>query len=945
MQTEYTGVFGVNTRTVYYLDGEEYTGETADTVTWNGYTMSAGTYYAPETLKTFTRTKSGINYVYTNVADSSEYYSATSASGARNNILASHSGYTLVADGSDMGYAWVFKALTSNTVTEAGNSTVTVSAAAVSASSTGSFKVAALNVDGMPQTVSIASVYDLKLNEDGPGADGSTLIGQYIQNSGIDVLALSEDFNFFSQINAAAPSYATMTQREQIPTSVGLGDLNNSLFPFDTDGLNLMYKSNLSVSSESMTAWNEHYSPTTNYVVIDVPDQNGADGMIDKGFRFYQVQFAPGVVVDVYILHMDAETDPGDNAARASQIDQLMEAVEANDNGNPVIIMGDTNCRYTRDPLETKIIDAGFSDPWIELERGGVYPQVGDDALMVGDLGYQKGEVVDKVFYKNVEGSPLQIEATSYFVDAAGYTDEGGLLGDHPPVIVTFSYSFTANTVEHTHDWAEDWTHDAGYHWHECRADGCDVSMNSLKDGYAEHSFTEKVTTPATCEETGVKTLTCSVCGYSKTEVIPNTGHTWDEGKDNGDGTTTYTCTVCGDTYTEGEPTAPAHSYTVTVEFDKDAYNVGDTAQADIYVSSEDEGAAFATLGLKLNVPAGLTLNSFDTTLQGGTVSKTDGNLAYNVNSETPVAVSAEGVKVATATFTVTDSFEGNQAVVTLTLSDAEVTEANALQAAKCQINGDTATLYKTCTVTFQTGEHVTFADNAATEVTVRLGTPFKDVTKPTANVAEHYTFLGWFDEDGAAMTDERVISGAMTLTAKAAAAQFAFKQTVSNAQLNNLTGVTDGKAAYGQDITFTVTPDTGYVLNDVTYTVNGVKSEPLTPVEGTYTIPGSAITAPVTVEVNAVKYHTVTFQAGDGVAMTDATAYVKDGQTILYTDTDFDTLFAFDGLKPAAQTGYRLAADTAAEPLWNSGETGYTTETLTSGSAVTYSGDMTFTA
>ena len=63
--------------------------------------------------------------------------------------------------------------------------------------------------------------------------------------------------------------------------------------------------------------------------------------------------------MDVYILHMDADSADEDNAARASQIDQLMAAVEANDNGNPVIIMGDTNC-----PLHP-------ATPWRKDHPGG----------------------------------------------------------------------------------------------------------------------------------------------------------------------------------------------------------------------------------------------------------------------------------------------------------------------------------------------------------------------------------------------------------------------------------------------------------------------------------------------------------------------------------------------------------------------------------------------
>ena len=50
------------------------------------------------------------------------------------------------------------------------------------------------------------------------------------------------------------------------------------------------------------------------------------------------------------------------------------------------------------------------------------------------------------------------------------------------------------------------------------------------------HSFSEKVTTAAGCLSAGVKTLTCSKCGYSTTESIPATGHNYVSGK----------CTGCG---------------------------------------------------------------------------------------------------------------------------------------------------------------------------------------------------------------------------------------------------------------------------------------------------------------------------------------------------------------------------------------------------------------
>ena len=61
----------------------------------------------------------------------------------------------------------------------------------------------------------------------------------------------------------------------------------------------------------------------------------------------------------------------------------------------------------------------------------------------------------------------------------------------------------------------------------------------------------------ATCTEAGVKVYTCTVCGDTKKEEIPATGHVWDEGKVTTEATTeaegvkTYTCTICGDTKTK----------------------------------------------------------------------------------------------------------------------------------------------------------------------------------------------------------------------------------------------------------------------------------------------------------------------------------------------------------------------------------------------------------
>lgn len=1008
-----------------------------------GITSEVNFYYVIDSVIPFYTDKSGLTgFSYWNEQTGKRFGDLTTSRGdARREALSSlglsdsdTDRYTNITnDGQDEGYMWVYwKATPYISFTSAVEQTQDIA---------GDFTVAALNVDGMPQKVDVTVIginaTSINLNDDGPQAAGSEEIGKYIEDSGIDFLALSESFNYYNEINTNAPSYATGTQRlpEGLPTSVRVINALQIKFPFDTDGLNLMYNKKLTVGSESMTAWTEHYSPDDESIpLIDVPSTHGADGMIDKGYRFYQVKVADGVVVDVYILHMDADDDTGDRDARASQIDQLMEAVEANDNGNPIIIMGDTNCRYTRDPLEEKIIEGGgFSDPWIDLERDGVYPKMGDNALMVGDLGYQKGEVVDKVFYKNAEGSNLTIKAVSYDVDADGYVYPGTetMLGDHPPVIVKFEYTLKSNTTQHTHQWATTWSHDDNYHWHECTAAGCDISSNVSKGAYGPHDFVASDFTAATCTTDGSQTLTCE-CGYTKTEVIPATGHNLDEGTittaptAGQPGVKTYHCTNpgCNYTYTETIPATGQFNYTFVVDFPEEHYDVGDTVTADIYIKSNDEGANFMTVDFTLAVPEGLTLSNLESALPAGTVSDKDGQYAYNINSTNPVTVTSAGVKIATATFTVDADEVGDSTPATLNLSVAEVTNNSTAEAIPGAVQAGSTTLHnikvtlnpgehglimgtenpltlyakynesglyahenrtgspvgdinvsadtgyrvadvqwsdnmksfshiavqqfteskeytlqtvKTWNITFEAGTNVTFTGNAQTVVvTVDDGTLFSKVDKPEYTLPNNnYTFDGWFNGD-TLMTDNTLITGDLTLTAKASAKQVTFSSEAEHATVHVTDGVTGNQATYGTPITFTVTPVGQYVIDSVTYTVNGENPQSLSAQGSTYTIPGDKITGDIHVEVVMAEYHTVTFEAGTGVNMTEATAYVMHNGSTLYTDSTFKTTFTVP--TPAAQNGYRLA-----DPVWLSSDgKSYTTAGL---SSAVFTADTTLTA
>lgn len=77
----------------------------------------------------------------------------------------------------------------------------------------------------------------------------------------------------------------------------------------------------------------------------------------------------------------------------------------------------------------------------------------------------------------------------------------------------------------HEHNWSADWASDENNHWHECGTQGCPVSDNSQKDGYAEHTYGNWVTDQsASAYQSGTKHRDCTVCGYQQSGTIPATG-------------------------------------------------------------------------------------------------------------------------------------------------------------------------------------------------------------------------------------------------------------------------------------------------------------------------------------------------------------------------------------------------------------------------------------
>ncbi|MEU9390825.1 jacalin-like lectin [Streptomyces sp. NPDC048324] len=284
---------------------------------------------------------------------------------------------------------------------------LTATAPSAAAADSGSFNVLSYNVAGLPESLSSAST---------PRDTSTTAIGQRI--APYDIVHVEEDFNYHAYLYAADTAHAYRT-----PTSGGAGigsGLNTlSKIPYDTDDFERVHWNSCQVDS--------------------------GDCLTPKGFTFMRERLAEGVYVDFYNLHTNAGTNDGDEASRADNLNQLTAFIKSHSAGNAVVVMGDTNTRYTRsaDTIAEFASANGLTDAWVQLIRGGTPPAKGSDALVCDQSGAtvpNTCEVVDKVLYR---GSKLvSLNATSYNNEHAKFlTDAGLMLSDHDPITVGFTWS------------------------------------------------------------------------------------------------------------------------------------------------------------------------------------------------------------------------------------------------------------------------------------------------------------------------------------------------------------------------------------------------------------------------------------------------------------------------------------------------------------------------
>ncbi|KAG2518313.1 hypothetical protein JM18_007252 [Phytophthora kernoviae] len=231
-----------------------------------------------------------------------------------------------------------------------------------------------------------------------------------------DIVNVQEDFNYHAFL------YSKNTHEHRTATSGGV--------PFGS-GLNtLSHYPFTNVSGTERTQWKACSS------------NEGADCLTPKGFTRVEIQLDGGVAFDLYNLHSDAGTSAEDQKARASNLAQLGDYIKANSADKAVIVMGDTNTRYTRslDTIAEFLQGTNLTDGWVEFVRNGKAPEKGAAPILCDEKNMtNECEVVDKIMYRGNNYITLTLDKWNNDNKAFFDSNKTGL-SDHPPISSVFSW-------------------------------------------------------------------------------------------------------------------------------------------------------------------------------------------------------------------------------------------------------------------------------------------------------------------------------------------------------------------------------------------------------------------------------------------------------------------------------------------------------------------------
>ncbi|MCQ2176569.1 MAG: hypothetical protein MJY41_01360 [Bacteroidales bacterium] len=323
-------------------------------------------------------------------------------------------------------------------------------------------KVATFNVDGLPVSLPLGSIigrfvksldisgvrvdddYNVYINEEGPGVEGSKALSKAIADKHWDVFGFNEDFNYHNEVWSCLDGYSRGKYQGGFEADgleyvalVAKALIQQPLFAID--GLEFGVKSDcFSMSGEKIVSWNSN--------AVYGYYSNDNDGLTKKGFRYYKVAVNKDGIsaqVDFIILHADAGDEAEDIKARENGYAQVLDFVKGLDSTAPLIMMGDWNTKYYRDNFKALFIDKlnamkGISvrDAWVECCNGGTYPEYGVQGM--NQRPVETREELDKILFLNRDASPVRLEVVSMDNVSDFIDTDGSQLSDHYPAEAEF---------------------------------------------------------------------------------------------------------------------------------------------------------------------------------------------------------------------------------------------------------------------------------------------------------------------------------------------------------------------------------------------------------------------------------------------------------------------------------------------------------------------------
>ena len=146
-----------------------------------------------------------------------------------------------------------------------------------------------------------------------------------------------------------------------------------------------------------------------------------SDCLASKGFQATSIKLG-GARLDLYNTHHEAGGGAEDNAARTTQVEELLRSVQERSEEHAVLLTGDFNLRLT-DPEDVDLL--------LAYDAAGL-PRACDL------LDCPEPDHIDHIRLRS--GTELELEVLDWSRETRFVTEEGTDLSDHPAIAVTVAW-------------------------------------------------------------------------------------------------------------------------------------------------------------------------------------------------------------------------------------------------------------------------------------------------------------------------------------------------------------------------------------------------------------------------------------------------------------------------------------------------------------------------